>query len=232
MAWHYARFVQAVTARQVRLQHSDVCEHLARGERRQPGDFPSGGPEPWVVDIWRAAGTAIDFYAPDLYDPTSSTGAASIIVTATLSYARNARRRTQAQRTFSMPLAKKRALDSLPSESKTTWIPTGELAASYRAINHWPRSSLNIRPPETYTDSSSTSSHPSADFTLTALCSTCSHPRRNLRNQHAKTGYGLIYGHRTRRVHRCRQGLSRLLCANLAPARTPASPPSTKGTFE
>jgi len=32
-----------------------------------PGNYPSGGPEPWVMDIWRAAGSAIDFYAPDLY---------------------------------------------------------------------------------------------------------------------------------------------------------------------
>ena len=33
----------------------------------KPGGYPSGCPEPWVVDIWRAAGSAIDIYSPDLY---------------------------------------------------------------------------------------------------------------------------------------------------------------------
>ena len=39
------------------------------GDDATPGNFPSGGPEPWVVDVWKAAGSAIDFYSPDLYDP-------------------------------------------------------------------------------------------------------------------------------------------------------------------
>ena len=40
-----------------------------------PGDYPSGCPEPRVMDMWKAAGTAIDFYAPDLYAPTLPSGA-------------------------------------------------------------------------------------------------------------------------------------------------------------
>jgi hypothetical protein len=34
-----------------------------------PGDYPSGGPEPLVHDIWHAGAPAIDILAPDIYLP-------------------------------------------------------------------------------------------------------------------------------------------------------------------
>jgi hypothetical protein len=37
------------------------------GDDATPGQYPSGGPEPRVVDVWKAAGSALDIYAPDLY---------------------------------------------------------------------------------------------------------------------------------------------------------------------
>ena len=70
MAWHYAHFIQAVTASGKAAYNIPMYVNTWLGdEGAQPGQYPSGGPEPWVVDIWRAAGTAIDFYAPDLYAP-------------------------------------------------------------------------------------------------------------------------------------------------------------------
>ena len=70
MAWHYGRFVQAVTARGKAVYDIPMYVNtwLAGGDTA-PGDYPSGGPQPRVVDVWRAAGSAIDVYAPDLYDP-------------------------------------------------------------------------------------------------------------------------------------------------------------------
>ena len=37
------------------------------GGRIKAGKFSQRLPEPWVMDVWRAAGTALDLYAPDLY---------------------------------------------------------------------------------------------------------------------------------------------------------------------
>ena len=34
-----------------------------------PGQYPSGGPLPEVMDVWKAAGNAIDIYSPDIYAP-------------------------------------------------------------------------------------------------------------------------------------------------------------------
>jgi hypothetical protein len=70
MAWHYAKFVQAVTAagKSAYPLPMYVNTWLGGGDAK-PGDYPSGGPQPRVVDIWKAAGSAIDIYCPDLYAP-------------------------------------------------------------------------------------------------------------------------------------------------------------------
>lgn len=70
MAWQYGRFIQAVTAQGKAAYDIPMYVNTwLGGEDSHPGEYPSGCPEPWVVDVWRAAGTALDLYAPDLYDP-------------------------------------------------------------------------------------------------------------------------------------------------------------------
>jgi beta-galactosidase GanA len=70
MAWHYAQFVQAVAAagKAAYALPMYVNTWLGGGDTK-PGNYPSGGPQPRVVDIWKAAGSAIDIYSPDLYAP-------------------------------------------------------------------------------------------------------------------------------------------------------------------
>jgi beta-galactosidase GanA len=36
---------------------------------KQPGQYPSAGPLPHLLDVWRAASSTIDFYSPDFYNP-------------------------------------------------------------------------------------------------------------------------------------------------------------------
>ena len=42
---------------------------MAHRDNESPGEFPSGGPEPGVLDVWKAAGSSLDFYSPDIYEP-------------------------------------------------------------------------------------------------------------------------------------------------------------------
>jgi hypothetical protein len=68
MAWHYARYVQAVAASgKAGYDIPMYVNTWLAGENTPPGEYPSGGPQPRVVDVWKAAGSAIDIYAPDLY---------------------------------------------------------------------------------------------------------------------------------------------------------------------
>jgi len=69
MAWNYARFIQAVAkAGKAEYEIPMYVNTWLAGDNTPPGDFPSGCPQPWVVDVWRAAGSSLDFYSPDLYD--------------------------------------------------------------------------------------------------------------------------------------------------------------------
>ncbi|MFZ0336423.1 MAG: DUF5597 domain-containing protein [Terracidiphilus sp.] len=68
MAWQYARFMQGVTARgKAEYDIPMYVNTWLPSDNTPPGGYPSGGSQPRVVDVWRAAGTAIDFYSPDLY---------------------------------------------------------------------------------------------------------------------------------------------------------------------
>lgn len=70
MAWYYARFIDRIARagkRQYPLPMYMNAQLPAPHERA--GDYPSGGPYPLTQPIYRAAATAIDFYAPDIYWP-------------------------------------------------------------------------------------------------------------------------------------------------------------------
>ena len=70
MAWHFARFTEHVTAAG-KAEHPlpmFVNAALIR-PGYQPGQYPSAGPLPHLIDIWRAGAPSIDFIAPDIYFP-------------------------------------------------------------------------------------------------------------------------------------------------------------------
>jgi beta-galactosidase GanA len=70
MAWNYASYIQAVAAAgKAEYNIPMYVNTWLEGETTPPGQYPSGGPEPRVYDVWKAAGSSLDIYAPDLYAP-------------------------------------------------------------------------------------------------------------------------------------------------------------------
>jgi beta-galactosidase GanA len=71
MAWNYARYMNEVTKTGKTEYPVPVFTNtwIVQPEDRGPGDYPSGCPEPHVLDIWRAGGPDIDINAPDIYLP-------------------------------------------------------------------------------------------------------------------------------------------------------------------
>ena len=68
MAWHFARYANAVAAagKAEYPLPMFVNAALIRPDYL-PGQYPSAGPLPHLMDIWRAAAPQIDFLAPDIY---------------------------------------------------------------------------------------------------------------------------------------------------------------------
>ena len=70
MAWRYALWVEAVARagkREYALPMYLNAQLPALMER--PGEYPSGGPHPHYLAMYRAVAPAIDFYSPDIYWP-------------------------------------------------------------------------------------------------------------------------------------------------------------------
>jgi beta-galactosidase GanA len=70
MAWNYATYIQAVVEagkREYALPMYVNCQLPAPGERA--GEYPSGGPHPYYLQVYRAAAPSLDFYSPDIYWP-------------------------------------------------------------------------------------------------------------------------------------------------------------------
>jgi hypothetical protein len=68
MAWHFARYTNYVVQAGKREYPLPMYVNAAliRPEYK-PGQYPSAGPLPHVMDLWRAAAPHIDFFAPDIY---------------------------------------------------------------------------------------------------------------------------------------------------------------------
>jgi hypothetical protein len=71
MAWNYARYMDHMTAAGKAEYALPVFTNtwIVQPEDKGPGDYPSGGPEPLTLDIWKAGAPSIDFNAPDIYLP-------------------------------------------------------------------------------------------------------------------------------------------------------------------
>jgi beta-galactosidase GanA len=71
MAWHFARFTEVVTAAgKAQLPLPMFVNAALIRPGYQPGQYPSAGPLPHLIDVWRAGAPSVDFIAPDIYFPT------------------------------------------------------------------------------------------------------------------------------------------------------------------
>jgi len=68
MAWYFAKFTDAVAAAGKKEYALPMFVNAALiRPGHQPGQYPSAGPLPHLMDIWRAAAPSIDFLTPDIY---------------------------------------------------------------------------------------------------------------------------------------------------------------------
>jgi hypothetical protein len=71
MAWNYARYLNecARAAKEAYPIPMFVNAWIVQPEDKSPGDYPSGGPQAHVLDLWRAGAPDIDLLCPDIYLP-------------------------------------------------------------------------------------------------------------------------------------------------------------------
>ena len=70
MAWYFAIYTNRVTeAGKAEYPLPMFVNAALIRPNYQPGQYPSAGPLPHLMDVWRAAAPKIDFLAPDIYFP-------------------------------------------------------------------------------------------------------------------------------------------------------------------
>ncbi|MDE1916022.1 MAG: DUF5597 domain-containing protein [Sphingomonadales bacterium] len=69
-AWSYARFVDGLTRAGKAAYDLPMYVNVALNRPgRAPGEYPSGGPLPHLIDVWKAGAPSLDFLSPDIYFP-------------------------------------------------------------------------------------------------------------------------------------------------------------------
>jgi hypothetical protein len=140
MAWNYGRFVNHVAAAGKAEYPLPMYVNAWLGAPgTPPGVFPSGGPLPEVIDAWRASGSAIDIYAPDLYAPNFVEWCERYHRAANPLFIPETRGGAAGQANVFYAVGEHRALGFSPF-GIDSWSDTGnELGKAYRAlVQLWP----------------------------------------------------------------------------------------------
>ena len=67
-AWYYARHVEAIAEAGKAVYPLPMYVNAALNRAgKAPGEYPSGGPLPHLLDVWKAGAPALDLLAPDIY---------------------------------------------------------------------------------------------------------------------------------------------------------------------
>jgi len=70
MAWHYSKYTNSIIEAGKAIYALPMFVNAALNRTDSlPGSYPSGGPLPHIMDVWKAGGPSIDFLSPDFYNP-------------------------------------------------------------------------------------------------------------------------------------------------------------------
>lgn len=71
MAWYFSKFTNQIAKAGKEIYPIPMFVNAAlNAPEKKPGQYPSAGPLPHLMDVWKAAGNAIDFLSPDFYNPS------------------------------------------------------------------------------------------------------------------------------------------------------------------
>jgi beta-galactosidase GanA len=72
-AWSYARYAEAVTRAGKAAYPLPMYVNVALNRTgKAPGEYPSGGPLPHLIDVWKTGAPSLDLISPDIYFPNFS----------------------------------------------------------------------------------------------------------------------------------------------------------------
>ena len=136
MAWNYAAYVEKVAAAGKAAYPIPMYVNTwLSNPQLKPGDWPSGGPEPHVMDVWRAAAPHLDILSPDVYAPDFADWCARYVHGGNPLFIPEMRREADGARDVFYALGRHDALGVSPFAVDSIETPeSSPLAASYALL--------------------------------------------------------------------------------------------------
>lgn len=70
MAWQYAKFTNEIIKEGKEIYPLPMFLNAAlNASGKKPGEYPSAGPLPHLMDVWKSGAPFVDFLSPDFYNP-------------------------------------------------------------------------------------------------------------------------------------------------------------------
>lgn len=70
MAWQYAKFTNEIIKEGKEIYPLPMFLNAAlNSSEKKPGEYPSAGPLPHLMDVWKSGAPFVDFLSPDFYNP-------------------------------------------------------------------------------------------------------------------------------------------------------------------
>ena len=137
MAWNYARYVNRVAqAGKSEYALPMFVNAWLSTDSRQAGFWPSGGPLPHVIDIWRAGAPQIDFLAPDIYQPNFKEWCARYTQSGNPLFIPETRGGPRGAVNVLYAMGQHDAMGFSPFAIDRDPDPAGDLAQSYEMLSH------------------------------------------------------------------------------------------------
>jgi beta-galactosidase GanA len=135
MAWQYAGYVDAVAAAGKAEYDIPMYANAWLNESGGPGDYPSGGPLPHVMDLWLAAAPHLDLLAPDIYAADFQAWARRYVQRGNVLFVPEMRREAEGARHVFFALGETRAIGTAPFAVDSMENPAeSPLAESYAVL--------------------------------------------------------------------------------------------------
>ncbi len=137
MAWYFALYVnEVVEAGKAEYPLPMFVNAALIRPGYKPGQYPSAGPLPHLMDVWRAGGPLIDFYSPDIYFPNFAEWCGKYHRSGNPLFIPEARRDRQVAANVFYAMGQHDAMGFSPFSIESTQDPENDpIGQSYRILN-------------------------------------------------------------------------------------------------
>jgi beta-galactosidase GanA len=196
MGWHYARYVDRVAAAGKAEYPLPLFVNawIVQPSDKRPGDYPTGGPQSHMLDVWRAGAPHIDLLVPDIYRPDFAKVCAEFTRSNNTLFVPESRAGAMGAANAFLALGRFRSIGYSPFgiDDESAGSGPDPMAEAYALLHQLAPSILDHQTRDTISAVSLDADHPTEDIDLAGYRLTAGLLTDRPTNRVPERGYGLI----------------------------------------